>query len=288
FSRMEKKALGKGLQALLPEKKTLAWKVERDGEAISMVALNQIIPNRYQPRTIFVEDDIEGLAQSIKEHGVLQPIIIRRKGDGIYELIAGERRVRAATLAGLSTIPALVRNSNDEKALALALVENIQRQNLNPMEEAKAYSRLLGEFGLTQDLVARSVGKDRSSVANILRLLALPKEIQQFIESGALSLGHAKVLAGISSASTQLHIAKRIVSEHLSVRQTEQVVAGSKNGGSAKRSKVGPNKFHHLEDQLRKHFGTKVQVKTRARGGQLIIQFYSDEELDRVTALILE
>jgi ParB family transcriptional regulator, chromosome partitioning protein len=285
---MEKKALGKGLQALLPEKKTLVWKVEQDGHAISMVALKQIIPNRYQPRTIFVDDELEGLAQSIKEHGVLQPIVVRRKGDGMYELIAGERRLRAATLAGLSTIPALVRNSNDEKSLALALVENIQRQNLNPMEEAKAYSRLMGEFGLTQDLVASSVGKDRSSIANILRLLALPKEVQHFIESGVLSLGHAKVIAGISSASTQLQIAKKIVSEQLSVRQTEQLVAGNKRGGSARHPKGETNKFHHLEDQLRKHFGTKVQVKTGARGGQLVIHYYSDEELDRVTALILE
>lgn len=285
---MEKKALGKGLQALLPEKKTVVWKVEEDSHAISTVALKQIIPNRYQPRTIFVEDHLEELAQSIKEHGVLQPIVVRRKGDGVYELIAGERRFRAATLAGLSTIPALVRNSNDEKSLALALVENIQRQNLNPMEEAKAYSRLMGEFGLTQDLVASSVGKDRSSIANILRLLALHKEVQQFIESGELSLGHAKVLAGISAPSAQLQIAKRIVSEHLSVRQTEQLIAGKKGVGSNKNSKSLPNKFHHLEDQLRKHFGTKVQVKTGTRGGQLVIQYYSDEELDRVTALILE
>ena len=285
---MEKKALGKGLQALLPEKKTLVWKVEQDGQNISNVALKQIIPNRYQPRTNFVEDELEGLAQSIKEHGVLQPIVVRRKGDGVYELIAGERRLRAATIAGLSTIPALVRNSNDEKSLALALVENIQRENLNPMEEAKAYSRLMGEFGLTQDLVASSVGKDRSSIANILRLLGLPKEIQQFIESGALSLGHAKILAGISTPGTQLQIAKRIVSEQLSVRQTEQLVAGQKSGGSRKHHKTELNKFHHLEDQLRKHFGTKVQVKTGARGGQLVIQYYSDEELDRVTALILE
>ena len=286
---MEKKALGKGIQALLPEKKTLVWKVGQDGQAISMVALKQIIPNRYQPRTTFVEDELEGLAQSIKEHGVLQPIVVRRKGDGVYELIAGERRLRAATIAGLSTIPALVRNSNDEKSLALALVENIQRQNLNPMEEAKAYSRLMGEFGLTQDLVASSVGKDRSSIANILRLLVLPKEVQQFIESGALSLGHAKVLAGISTPSTQLQIGKRIVSEQLSVRQTEQLVAGQKSRDSAKHPKKNePNKFHHLEDQLRKHFGTKVQVKTGARGGQLLIQYYSDEELDRITALILE
>jgi ParB family chromosome partitioning protein len=285
---MEKKALGKGLQALLPEKKTLVWKVEQDGQNIFNVALNQIIPNRYQPRTNFVEDELEGLAQSIKEHGVLQPIVVRRKGDGVYELIAGERRLRAATIAGLSTIPALVRNSNDEKSLALALVENIQRENLNPMEEAKAYSRLMGEFGLTQDLVASSVGKDRSSIANILRLLGLPKEIQQFIESGALSLGHAKVLAGVSSPSAQIQLAKRIVSEQLSVRQTEQLVAGQKSGGSRKHPKTEPNKFHHLEDQLRKYFGTKVQVRTGARGGQLVIQYYSDEELDRVTALILE
>jgi ParB family chromosome partitioning protein len=285
---MEKKALGKGLQALLPEKKTLVWKVEQDGQNISNVALKQIIPNRYQPRTNFVEDELEGLAQSIKEHGVLQPIVVRRKGDGVYELIAGERRLRAATIAGLSTIPALVRNSNDEKSLAIALVENIQRENLNPMEEAKAYSRLMGEFGLTQDLVASSVGKDRSSIANILRLLGLPKEIQQFIESCSLSLGHAKVLGGVSSPSAQIQLAKRIVSEQLSVRQTEQLVAGQKSGGSRKHPKTEPNKFHHLEDQLRKHFGTKVQVRTGARGGQLVIQYYSDEELDRVTALILE
>ena len=214
--------------------------------------------------------------------------MVRRKGDGVYELIAGERRLRAATLAGLATIPALVRNSNDEKSLALALVENIQRQNLNPMEEAKAYSRLMGEFGLTQDLVASSVGKDRSSIANILRLLTLHREVQQFIESGELSLGHAKILAGLTSPSTQLNIAKRIVSERLSVRQTEQLVAGKKGARSSKNSKGLPNKYHHLEDQLRKHFGTKVQVKTGTRGGQLMIQYFSDEELDRVTALILE
>ena len=285
---MEKKALGKGLQALLPEKKTLVWKVEKDEQAVSMVALKQIIPNRYQPRTIFTEDELEGLAQSIKEHGVLQPIVVRRKGDGVYELIAGERRLRAATLAGLSTIPALVRNSNDEKSLALAIVENIQRQNLNPMEEAKAYSRLMGEFGLTQDLVASSVGKDRSSIANLLRLLTLPREVQQFIESGALSLGHAKVLAGASSPNSQLQIAKRIVSERLSVRQTEQLVGGQKSSSSPKHLKAAPTTYHHLEDQLRKHFGTKVQVKAAAKGGQLIIHYYSDDELDRISGIILE
>jgi ParB family chromosome partitioning protein len=285
---MEKKALGKGLQALLPEKKTLVWKVEQDGQAVSLISLDQILPNRYQPRTTFMEAELEELAQSVQEHGVLQPIVVRRKGDGMYELIAGERRYRAAKIAGLPNIPALVRNSNDEKALAVALVENIQRQNLNPMEEAKAYSRLMGEFGLTQDLVARSVGKDRSSIANILRLLSLPKTVQQFIESGAISLGHAKVLAGLSTAETQLQLAQKIVSEQLSVRQIEQMIGGQKKERSTKSKKEEPHRFRNLEEQFRKRLGTKVQVKAGTKGGQLIIHYFSDDELDRITSMILE
>ncbi len=285
---MEKKALGKGLQALLPEKKTLVWKVEPDGQAVSMISLDQILPNRYQPRTTFVETELEELAQSIKEHGVLQPIVIRRKGDGMYELIAGERRFRAAKIAGMTTIPSLIRNSNDEKALAVALVENIQRQNLNPMEEAKAYSRLMGEFGLTQDLVSRSVGKDRSSIANILRLLSLPKDVQQFIESGAISLGHAKVLAGLSTVQAQLQLAQKIVSEQLSVRQVERMISGHKKGRGSGSKKEEPQRFGNLEEQFRKRLGTKVQVKAGTKGGQLIIHYFSDDELDRITSLILE
>jgi ParB family chromosome partitioning protein len=283
---MEKKALGKGLQALLPEKKTLVWKVEQDGQAVSMISLDQILPNRYQPRTTFVEAELEELAQSVKEHGVLQPIVVRRKGDGMYELIAGERRFRAAKIAGMTAIPALVRNSNDEKALAVALVENIQRENLNPIEEAKGYSRLMGEFGLTQDLVSRSVGKDRSSIANIVRLLSLPKDVQQFIESGAISLGHAKVLAGLSTAEAQLQLAQKIVSEQLSVRQIEEMISKKDRGTRTK--KEGPRRFRNLEEQFRKRLGTKVQVKAGARGGQLIIHYFSDDELDRITSMILE
>lgn len=285
---MEKKALGKGLQALLPEKKTLVWKVEQDGQAVSMVPLDQILPNRYQPRTTFFEAELVELAQSIKEHGVLQPIVVRRKGDGMYELIAGERRFRAAKIAGLPTIPVLVRNSNDEKALAIALVENIQRENLNPMEEAKAYSRLMGEFGLTQDLVSRSVGKDRSSIANIVRLLSLPKDVQEYIETGVISLGHAKVLAGLPTSAAQLQLARRIVSEQLSVRQIEQMIAVHKKGKGAKSKKEEPNRFRNLEEQFRKRLGTKVQVKAGTRGGQVIIHYFSDDELDRITSLVLE
>ncbi|MDH5698499.1 MAG: ParB/RepB/Spo0J family partition protein [Nitrospirota bacterium] len=285
---MEKKALGKGLQALLPEKKTLVWKVEQDGQAVSMIPLDQILPNRYQPRTSFVEAELEELAESVKEHGVLQPIVVRRKGDGMYELIAGERRFRAAKMAGLPTIPGMVRNSNDEKALAVALVENIQRQNLNPMEEARAYSRLMGEFGLTQDLVSRSVGKDRSSIANIVRLLSLPKDVQQYIESGAISLGHAKVLAGLPTPEAQLQLARKIVSEQLSVRQIEQMIAGPKKDKGARTKKEEPHRFRNLEEQFRKRLGTKVQVKAGTRGGQVIIHYFSDDELDRITSLVLE
>lgn len=285
---MEKKALGKGLQALLPEKKNLAWKVEQDGQAILMISLDQILPNRYQPRTTFVEAELDELGQSVKEHGVLQPIVVRRKGDGMYELIAGERRFRAAKIAGMTTIPALVRNSNDEKALAVALVENIQRQNLNPMEEAKAYSRLMGEFGLTQDLVSRSVGKDRSSIANILRLLSLPKAVQEFIESGAISLGHAKVLAGLATSEAQLQLAQKIVSDQLSVRQIEQIISGQQKDRGPRSKKEEPHRFRNLEEQFRKRLGTKVQVKAGTRGGQVIIHYFSDDELDRITSMILE
>jgi ParB family transcriptional regulator, chromosome partitioning protein len=285
---MEKKALGKGLQALLPEKKTLVWKVEPDCQVVSMISLDQILPNRYQPRTTFVEAELEELAQSVKEHGVLQPIVVRRKGDGMYELIAGERRFRAAKIAGMTAIPALVRNSNDEKALAVALVENIQRENLNPIEEAKGYFRLMGEFGLTQDLVSRSVGKDRSSIANIVRLLSLPKDVQQFIESGAISLGHAKVLAGLSTAEAQLQLAQKIVSEQLSVRQIEEMISDQKKHRGTRTKKEEPRRFRNLEEQFRKRLGTKVQVKAGARGGQLIIHYFSDDELDRITSMILE
>ena len=282
---MEKKALGKGLQALLPDKKTVVWKVEQDSQ---MLALEHILPNRYQPRTVFADVELEELAQSIKENGVLQPVVVRRKGDGMYELIAGERRTRAAKIAGLTTIPAIIRNSNDEKALALALIENIQRQNLNPMEEARAYSRLIGEFGLTQDLVAQSVGKERSTIANLLRLLALPKEVQENVQNGALSLGHAKLLAGLSSADHQIRLSQKTVKESLSVRQLELLIGERKKPKTLtmKIERNGP--FRNLEDQLRKRLGTKVQIKGGTRGGQMVIHFFSNEELDRIASTMLE
>ena len=221
---MEKKALGKGLEALLPEVRFKAEPLERDVQELPLI---NIVPNRYQPRTEFTEADLAQLADSIKQNGVLQPVLVRRKGDGVYELIAGERRMRAAKRAGLLTVPAIIRNSSDEQALEIALIENLQRQDLNPMEAARAYHRLIQEFGFTQEVVAQRIGKDRSSIANIARLVNLPKEVQDLVESGALSTGHAKVILGLSSLQAQLTLARQIVESQLSVRQAEKIANGS-------------------------------------------------------------
>ena len=283
---MEKKALGKGLQALLPEKKYVAAGM---GPEVLEIPLDKIIPNRSQPRTLFGEQELQELAQSLKETGLLQPIVVRRIGDGSYELVAGERRWRAAKLAGLSSVSALVRVSNDEKSLVLALVENIQRQGLNPMEEARAYSRLVAEFGLTQDQVGGAIGKDRSSVANIIRLVSLPNEIQKLIEKQHVTLGHAKVLAGMSKVEDQLSVAAKIVKDQLSVRQTELLVEGLRKKekkqpiGKSSRKQVFP-----VEEQLKKKLETKVKIAKGQRGGQIVIHFFSDEDLSRIAGIILE
>ena len=188
---MEKKALGKGLAALLPESE-----VKETGQTIHMIPVTQIQPNRYQPRKTFVEEELRELVESIKRHGILQPVLVRRKSEDRYELIAGERRFRAATLAQLPAVPAVIRKSSDEESTILSLIENIQRSNLNPVEEAKAYRRLIDEFGVTQEAVAERVGRDRASVANICRMLSLSTEVQGMVASGQLTLGHAKVILG--------------------------------------------------------------------------------------------
>src|SRR5918996_1375580 len=217
---MEKKALGRGLDALLPDTRQKAVVSMQDIEALPV---DRVRPNPYQPRTEFAEDELAQLAESVKRNGVLQPVLVRRKADGAYELIAGERRLRAAKLAGLATIPAVVRNSSDEQAMELALVENLQRRDLNPMEAARAYYRLAHEFGFTQDTIASRVGKDRSSIANISRLINLPKEIQELVESGKLSTGHAKVLLSVTRVEQQLRLARLISDGQLSVRQAEHL-----------------------------------------------------------------
>ena len=282
---MEKKALGKGLNALLPEKKSVNWSV---GEEVKYLSVDQIIPNRYQPRQVFDESELHELAQSIKEHGVLQPVMVRRTGDGAYELIAGERRLRAAKIAGLAAIPALVRLSNDEKSLAIALVENVQRQNLNPMEEARAYSRLTGEFGLKQDELASAMGKDRSTIANFLRLMSLPREVQDLVAQDRVTLGHAKVLLGIKISEDQIELAHRVVRENLSVRATEAIVTKSKKSPPSSNVTKKHDEFAHVSDQLRRCLGSKVNIVKSKKGGKLVIHYFSEEDLERIVGVILE
>ena len=280
---MEKKALGKGLEALLP---TVHFKEPVPQHAdVQEVPLGQIIPNRYQPRTTFSEGEISELAESIKKNGLIQPVMVRRKGDGLYELIAGERRFRAAKLAGLMTIKAVIRNSSDEQAMELALVENLQRQDLNPMEAARAYHRLITEFGLTQEQVAQRIGKDRSSIANISRLTNLPHDIQQLLELGQLTTGHAKVILGLSTPAAQHSLARSIIDGQLSVRQAEKIAA---QGSKPRRAPGRPIPHSDIEDRLQKHLGTRVTIQKGRRGGKILLHYFGPEELDRLIEMLLE
>ena len=278
---MEKKALGKGLAALLPESEA-----KETGQTIHMIPVAQIEPNRYQPRKTFVEEELRELVESVKQHGILQPVLVRRKSESSYELIAGERRFRAATLAQLPAVPAVIRKSSDEESTILSLIENIQRSNLNPVEEAKAYRQLIDELGVTQEAVAERVGRDRASVANICRILSLPTEVQGMVASGQLTLGHAKVILGIKNAADRLTLAKRILRDQLSVRQVEQLV--KKRSGKAKsRQPAGDSLHADVEDRLRKHLGTKVVIRSKRQKGEVILTYYSQEELTRIVEVIL-
>ncbi|MEX5218272.1 MAG: ParB/RepB/Spo0J family partition protein [Nitrospiraceae bacterium] len=281
---MEKKALGRGLDALLP---TARPAVEPERGDVQQLRVESIVPNRYQPRQQFSEAELLDLAKSLKENGLLQPVLVRRKGDGIFELIAGERRLRAAKLAGLEKIPALVRNCSDQESMVLALVENLQRDDLNPMETARAYHRMVNEFGLTQDAIAQKVGRDRSSVANLLRLMTLPNEIQQLIETDQLSTGHAKVILGLVAPDAQMQLARRILQAHLSVREAERLLQHQAEGRRSAKRAVRPPARSDLEERLQKRLATRVHIEKGRRGGKIIIQYFSPEELDGIVERIL-
>ncbi len=281
---MEKKALGKGLDALLPPARL--GRAE-DSADVQRIPIDQIVPNRYQPRQTFLQQELTELTASIKESGVIQPIMVRRKGDGVYELIAGERRWRASKEAGLTVIPAVLKNCTDQEALLLALVENLQREDLNPMETARAYSRMMKEFGLTQEAVAAKVGRDRSSVANFIRLTHLPLDLQGLVEGGTLSTGHAKALLSLSTPEAQLRIAKLVTAGNLSVRQTEKLVDQSIIAKQPLARPPRTTQWRDLEDRLQKRLGTKVTLHPRGQGGKLVINYFSSEELDGVVEALL-
>ena len=239
------------------------------------------------PRQQFSEGELVELAESLKHNGLLQPILVRRKGDGIFELIAGERRLRAAKLAGFEKIPALIRNCTDQESMILALVENLQRDDLNPMETARAYHRMVNEFGLTQEAIAQQVGGDRSSIANMLRLMTLPIEIQEFVELDQLSMGHAKVILGLVTPDAQIQLARRLIKEQLSVREAERLVQHQPQARRSGKRSVRQPVRSDLEERLQKRLGTRVTVEKGRRGGKIIIHYFSPEELDGVTEKIL-
>ena len=281
---MEKKALGRGLDALLPATKPVSMTELPD---VQHLRIDAIVPNRYQPRQAFSSQELAELTASLKQSGLLQPILVRRKGDGIYELISGERRWRAAKEAGLETIQAVIRNCGDDEAVVLALVENLQRADLNPMEVARAYHRMMNEFGLTQDIIARRVGCDRSSIANLVRLINLPSEIQQLIESNQLSMGHAKVILGLPGPREQLKVAQLVISKALSVRGTEKLIESSLTGKKRGAKELRRTPWSDVEERLQKRLGTKVMIQKGKRGGKIVIHYFSPPELDGILEILL-
>jgi len=281
---MEKKALGRGLDALLPAAKPVSMP---ELPEVQHLRVDAIVPNRYQPRQTFSPQELEELTASLKQSGLLQPILVRRKGDGIYELISGERRWRAAKAAGLETIQAVIRNCGDEESVILALVENLQRADLNPMEMARAYHRMMNEFGLTQDIIARRVGCERSSIANVIRLIQLPSEIQQLIESNQLSMGHAKVILGLSGQTEQLRVAQLVVSKVLSVRETEKLIGSLLTGKRRVAKELSRTPWSDVEERLQKRLGTKVLIQKGKRGGKIVIHYFSPPELDGILETLL-
>jgi ParB family chromosome partitioning protein len=271
---MRRRALGRGLEALIP-----SVEIEEESKLVE-IEIDQIVPNRYQPRKTFDDAKLEELAASIREQGVLQPIVVCKKDSG-YELILGERRLRAAKKAGLTTIPAVLKEASAEEMLALALVENLQRDDLNPIEEAEAFRRLIEDFHLTQEDVAQKVGKDRSSVTNFLRLLKLPEEIQQGLIDEKISMGHARAILGLKSREEQLELYKKILTRGLSVRQTEALVREAKTAAPPVHT---PKSIYirNIEEKLRQYFQTKVSILPKKGKGEIIIEYYSEEDLDRI------
>ena len=282
---MEKRALGRGLDALLPTTKPAPMP---ELPEVQHLRVDALVPNRYQPRQTFAPQELAELAASLKQSGLLQPVLVRRKGDGMYELISGERRWRAAKEAGLETIQAVIRNCSDEESILLALVENLQREDLNPMEMARAYQRMMNEFGFTQDTIAQRVGCERSSIANVVRLLHLPLEVQHLIESDQLSAGHAKVILGLATAADQLKVAQLVVARNLSVRETEKIIASSVITRKRNTKELRRSPFLDVEARLQKRFGTKVAVLNGNRGGKVVIHYFSPAELDGLLEQLLQ
>ncbi len=272
-----KTALGKGLGSLLPDK----------AEDIISIDVDRIIPGEQQPRKVFRDEALKELASSIREKGVLQPIIVSRTGDGTFRLIAGERRWRASSLAGLRKIPAIVKDVSSADSLEIALIENVQREDLNPIETASAFQRLTRDFNLTQEELSVRVGKERATVANYLRLMKLPDEIKTFVNDGLLSMGHARAILSVEGRAPQLEIARRIIHKGLSVREAEGLA--KKFAGESRKKTHAKKKdpqIASIEDRLVRSLGTKVRIHHKGKKGRIEIDYYSLDELDRLLDIL--
>ncbi len=283
---MNRKALGKGINALIPDFEKGVPEVEKS--LATDLLIDEISPNHLQPRNYFDDKKLNDLMTSIKEHGVLQPVVVQKVDSG-FELIVGERRWRASKKLGLTKIPAVIREVNDEQSLEIAIIENIHRQDLNPIEEAEAYARLSNEFALTQEMVAEKVGKSRAAVANILRLLKLSRNIKEDLISEKISMGHARALLGLEESKQMETLRNEIIKQDLTVRQTESRVNKLKKGVLDKPIKQKINKdifIKDLEKDLARRLGTKVNILPKKNGGKLIVAYYSDDDLERIQMLM--
>lgn len=281
--KRKKTGLGRGISALIPD-----LEEPEVNSNFFFCNVDQLSPNRYQPRTRFSEEELERLTQSIAEQGVLQPLLAR-KMDGAYELIAGERRLRAARAAGLDQVPVIILNLTDEQVLEVSIIENIQRENLNVLEEAEAYYRLIDEFGYTQEKVAEKIGKNRSTIANLLRLRSLPEEIKESLIAEKISMGHARALLGAGSVENQLYLFKQVMEKHLSVRETERLVNQAKKQPQKIANKITADEKQFLEEtssQISSRINSPVFIKKSGGRGRIEIKFSSGSEFNRLVELL--
>jgi len=281
---MERKVLGKGLSALIPER--IVPPSSDKSEVVLYIDVSKVKPSMYQPRELFRKDRLDELISSIKEKGVVQPVLVRESAEGNYELIAGERRLRAVKEVGFDKIPAIIKKiDSDVDLLEMSLIENLQRENLNSIEEAHAYQRLVDEFSFTLENVGKRVGKDKTSISNTMRLLKLPKKIQDHITTDDISQGHGRALLSLGNEKRQLEICKKIIKKGLSVRETENLTT-RKPGDFKKREKQKDGNIVAIEEELQRLFGTRVQISAFKKRGKIEIQYFSYDELDRILRVL--
>ena len=290
---MAKVALGKGLGALINTRVASPTPAVESGERVQLIALDHLVPTPLQPRTVFRDEHLEELVSSIKEHGIIQPLIVRKRGEH-FEIIAGERRWRAAKIAGLLEAPVIAREASDQDVLELALIENLQREDLNPIEEAKAFARLAREFNLRQEDIAQKVGKSRAAIANSMRLLDLHEQVQSWLTQDRISVGHAKVLLSLKSRDEQALLADAIIRKSLTVRAAEKLVASHfEQNGAAKPTRAnspGPGSalapaVQHLQNRLQQHLATHVVLHHHDKRGRIEIEYYGNDDLQRILSL---